>query len=330
MASAPRMAQAESVSGRAMTMGNSLRADAGRPGVHRVWIGHRRLQGWKDRVGICRWVCRGRGVCGRAGGERVRHDVEMEGLARVELAVSFAGLEGAAPGGVRERLEWAAGLGAKWVVLDGAAPGVRARELSRSARRDLGAMMRRAGLRCAGIDLWIPTRHLMDERHVDRAVGALVDASGLAGELAALTEGRAVVCCNLPREGEAEQVVGTIADDAARRGAVIADCAWPSRRDAGAVPGLGVGIDAATVLLAGEDPGRAVSRMGSAVACVRLSDADGSGRSPVGRGRLDRLGYEVAMVTAGVDGPMVIDSRGVRDGAGMVSRLLSDEGGSPF
>lgn len=245
----------------------------------------------------------------------------------IELGVSLAGLAGGAPLGLRERLEWVAGLGSRWVVLDGAAPGVRARELGRSARRDLAAMMRRNGLSCAGIDLWIPTRHFVEKGHVDRAVGALAEACGLASDLASLTDGRAVVCCALTREGEAEEVVRTIGEGALERHAVIADCAWPARSDAGDRAGLAIGIDPATVLLGGEDPGGAVSRLGGAVVCARLSDADGSGRTPVGRGRLDRLGYEVAVMTAGVPMPMIVDVRGVRDGAGVAARLMEEGGG---
>ncbi len=251
----------------------------------------------------------------------------MDGLPVIELGVSLAGLEGGPALGLRERLEWLAGVGSRWVVLDGSAPGVRARELGRSARRDLAAMMRRNGLSCAGVDLWIPARHFVEKAHVDRAVGALAEASELASDLAALTDGRAVVCCALTREGEADEVVRTIGEHALERHAVIADCGWPARSDAGDRAGLAVGIDPATVLLGGEDPGGAVSRLGSAVVCARLSDADGSGRTPVGRGRLDRLGYEVSVMTAGVPMPVIVDVRGVRDGVRVVKRLI-EEGGS--
>ena len=256
----------------------------------------------------------------------------MDGLPRIELGISLAGLDwGASQAGldVRAQIAWVAEMGLRWVVLDGSNAGVRAREMGRSARRDLASLLRRHEISCAGVDLWIPPKHLSDAERVDRAVEALGEAAGLAADLAALTGGRSVVCCTLARHGEAEEAVRSAVEHAARSGGVLADCGWPVRDDAaeGGVPGLGVGVDPATVLLAGEDPARTVSRLGGAVVCARLSDADDSGRVTPGRGRLDRLAYEVAAITAGVPMPMVLDLRGIRDGARHVARLIRDADG---
>lgn len=253
----------------------------------------------------------------------------MDGLPRIELGVSLAGLDwGGSEAGrdVRAQIAWVAETGLRWVVLDGSGAGIRAREMERSARRDLASLLRRHEVACAGVDLWIPAKHFSDPERVDRAVEALGEAAGLAADLAALTSGHAVVCCTLPRAGEADEAVRSAAERAARAGGVLADCGWPVREDCAdqGVPGLGVGVDPATILLADEDPARLVSRLGGAVNCVRLSDADESGRVVPGRGRLDRLSYEVAAITAGVPMPMVLDMRGVRDGARHVARLVRE------
>ena len=74
------------------------------------------------------------------------------------LSLSLAGLtprEGVAME-PRAAIEWAAGLGYRAVQLDGAAAGVRARDLDRSGRRDLAALLRRLQLGFSGLDLWIP------------------------------------------------------------------------------------------------------------------------------------------------------------------------------
>ncbi|MFI4897266.1 MAG: hypothetical protein ACIARR_05515, partial [Phycisphaerales bacterium JB059] len=74
--------------------------------------------------------------------------------------------------------------------------------------------------------------------------------------------------------------------------------------------GFGLGIDPATVLLGGEDPARLAA--GGGVASARLSDADGSGRRPVGAdGRLDVSAYGAALSVGGYGGDVVIDLRGL-------------------
>lgn len=242
------------------------------------------------------------------------------GRMELRLAVSLAGLVDprSTPGGphrtVRDAVDWAAQAGFRGVTLDGTAPGVRPRELDRSARRDLAASMRRVGLASAGVDLWIPPEHLDDARHADRAVAAAISAMELAGDLAALTEGQRTLSITLPRSTTGPATWRhTLEDEAQRLGVRIADCAWPTAADVDPTGPIGIGIDPALVLGAGEDPARAVSRAAAALVSVRVSDWNGVARVPVGRGRLDTLAFAVGVATAGYTGFAVADLRGTPD-----------------
>src|SRR5690606_13026801 len=87
-------------------------------------------------------------------------------------ALSIAGvrddpaLKGAGP---RAPIEAAAKAGFRAVALDASAAGLRPRDLDRSARRDLAALLRRLELAFAGLDLWIPPEHFASPEHADRA-----------------------------------------------------------------------------------------------------------------------------------------------------------------
>lgn len=148
------------------------------------------------------------------------------------LAISLAGLRKDDPtaawyAGPRAAVAWAAGLGVRGVQLDAAAPGVRARDLDRSARRDLAALLRRSGLEFTGLDLWLPGEHLKDTAHVDRAVAAITGAIALAGELAPLAgESGRLVSLMLPVATPAD-VIAQIGSEADHHGVMIADHAWP-------------------------------------------------------------------------------------------------------
>ena len=210
----------------------------------------------------------------------------------------------------RAAIEWAARLTYRAVQLDGAAPGLRPRELDRSARRDLASLLRRLELRFSGIDLWIPTAHFTDPAQVDRAVQAAAQALDLAAELAQLDgSGKGVVSLALP-EKPAPGALAALAAACDRSGASIADHAWPPREPHGAI---GVGIDPAAALMAGVDPAQEALRLPGAPVSARLSDVGPAGRIPAGRGRLDLLQYEVALVTRGYAGPLIVDLRGVPD-----------------
>jgi sugar phosphate isomerase/epimerase len=236
------------------------------------------------------------------------------------LSLSLAGLAAAElRDDPRAAIQWAAGLGYRSVQLDAAAAGVRPRELDRSGRRDLAASLRRLELGFSGLDLWIPPAHFVDPAQADRALGAAAAALELAADLSRLVGGDgAVVSIALPEKSPAA-LAGSLASQADRVGARIADHQWPARAGDGPV---GVGIDAATLLAAGADPAAEVSRLARAPASARLSDFAPGGRVAVGEGRLDVLAYRVALATKGYGRPLVVDLRGVRNQEAAAARTL--------
>lgn len=228
-------------------------------------------------------------------------------LEPLAISISMAGVPREI--GVREQIAWLASLGARAVTLDAGV--LRARDLDRSARRDIASLLRRSQLELAGIDAWIPPEHFDRSETVDRAIAAVVGACELAAEVAPLVGGRSrpVVSVMLPGEGAAD-AARAVAAAAERTGAILADHAWPPQlRD-----GIGVGIDPAAVLMGGGDPALASSSTES-IASARLSDVSAHGRIAVGDrgGRLDTLAYQIALSTAGYAGHVVVDVRGVAD-----------------
>ena len=238
---------------------------------------------------------------------------------RHPLALALLGITsveiGAEP---RSQVRWAADAGYRALQLNAAAPGVRPRDLDRSARRDVAALLRRHGLTSSGVDLFIPPDHLADPTHADRAIGAIIGAIELAADLAELTAGDPIFSTALPRDPNADDAIHAIAEAAQARSVRVADHAWPpTDRPAGSP--IGVGIDPAAVFLgandAGDapaDPARAVPFLRDRLAGVRLSDLDASGRVPPGDGRLDELAYLVAITTSCFPGRLVVDLRGLR------------------
>lgn len=230
------------------------------------------------------------------------------------LSLSLAGFAGigAAPS-VRELISRAAEIGYRGVALDTSAPGVRPRDLSRGARRDLAAMLRRHELIFAGADLWIPPAHFADAANTDRAIAAVASSLGLAREIASLVPGSsATVSVSLPDEPAAD-VLQTLIAAARSLGARIAD----TRPGADAnittenADAIGVGVDPASLLLTGFDPAAETARLGPLVANTRLSDADHAGRAPLGAGRLDLHAYKIALTLADAAGPIIADMRGL-------------------
>jgi sugar phosphate isomerase/epimerase len=237
---------------------------------------------------------------------------------RLELAVALSGLEADpdAPwaGGTRAALDWAARAGFRWVELDGTAPGLRARELDRSGRRDLAAILRRTGLGLSGVDLWIPAGHFDEPAKMDRAVSAALASIELASDLSALIGGPAsgLLAMLLPAVGDALDVLARAAE---RHGVTIADYGHIADRKGARAsrPSIGAGIDPAASLLRSADPAKEVMALGAGLAQARLSDADATGRIAVGRGNLDVLGYMTSLIAAGHCQPVVLDLRGVAD-----------------
>jgi hypothetical protein len=247
-------------------------------------------------------------------------------MTRSDLAIALAGLEPATTGvDPAAQLAWAATIGFSAVRLNLLARGTRARDLDRSARRGLGATLRRLELGFHGLDLWIPPEHFLEPERLDRAVGAVTAAIELAEELASLagTEGaRPPVGCTLPPD-LAEDVTRTLGQVAERHHIPIADHACPAREHP--TESLAIGIDPATVLLVGkETPAKAVARAGHHAACIRLSDAAQHGRVEPGvaGGRLDLETFAASVSVGGSHRPVVLDLRGIADQAAAAQRII--------
>lgn len=225
----------------------------------------------------------------------------------------------------RQHMEWAATCGFRWITLDAASPGLRPRELDRSGRRDLAALLRRLELGIMGIDLWIPPEHFARSEHAERAVDATLAAIDLTADLAGLNRGERVLSLSLPRDREdAVTAIATVVAHADSRGVEIADHTWPPP-EAGAAGLTRVGLDPAAVLLAGDNPAKAAARTGERLAVARLSDASDFGRvAPGGRdGRLNDLAYVVALETAKYRRPVVLDARGIANPRGTATDALA-------
>lgn len=213
----------------------------------------------------------------------------------------------------RQLLESAAAAGFRWVTLDAAMPGIRPRDLDRSARRDLAALLRRLELGLMGVDLWIPPAHFATPDRVDRAIEVSVSAVELAADLVSLSGGSSVVSLTLPADrDDAAAAIGMLSGKADARDVVLADHTWPPAEPERA-SSVRVGLDPAAVLLAGGNPAKAAAGLGSRLAVARLSDASDVTRIvPGGRdGRLNDLAYVVALDTAGYGLPIVLDARGL-------------------
>lgn len=237
----------------------------------------------------------------------------MPVLEPLELSLSLTDVPLEVP--PRGVASWVGSQGFRWLQLNGAARGFRARELDSSARRDLAGTLTRAEVRLSGMDLWIPPEHFADPVHVDRGVGAVVSTAELLGELRRLgaTTTTPVVCVMLPGEPH-EGVPSALAAAGDAHGVVVVDHA-PTAADTAVW-----GADPAAVLMGGGEPSTEVSRRGPRVMAARLNDANAMGRCAVGSGRLDVLEYAMALSTAGVGGPVVVDLRGLPDAARAIER----------
>lgn len=240
------------------------------------------------------------------------------------MSLALVGLK--APVSLREQVEWAASKGFRAVQLNAAAAGARPRELGRSARRDIGAMLRRQELTLSGVDLWIPASHFLDPAYADHAVSTACEAIDFASDLAQLTSGRASLSLHLPDDRAAGAgLLQTLADRCQRAGARIADHAWPPAPAQDSDP-IGVGVDPATILLAGDAPESALAQVAKRLVGARLSDISAAGRVTPGRGRLDLLEYFVAASMVPAASPLVLDLRGITDQARTVEALVEPTG----
>jgi hypothetical protein len=257
---------------------------------------------------------------------------------------------------LREQLSLARSIGFRAAQLDGTAAGLRARELDRSARRELAALIRRAELGFSGIDLWIPSAHFAEQSSADRAVAATVGALELCADLTRLVgppparrpldvqqDERAAhapmprhvaagvpvpaMCVSLP-ERPIPGVIAALraaADSFGTRltnfGHALDRSAAGSGGDApaGASDPILPGIDPITIIATGGDPAKLVAatpRLGAA----RVSPAaklTGAAASP-----FDLVAYRVALAVIEFDGWVTADVREQRDPAVAASSLL--------
>ncbi len=253
-------------------------------------------------------------------------------MAGIDYAV--IGADRIAPGGERVKavLAWLAASGARGTRVDATMSGIRPRELDRSGRRDLAALLRRSELAFAGVDVFVPPEHLIKPETVDRAVSSVLGAIDLAADLASLAAGSVVA--RSPVVGAAASVsvslhaktppdvVRSIADHAAGRSVRIADHAWPipdAVFGADENAAIGVGLDPATALSGGTDPIALAARLGRRTASARVSDVPssfgamgGSGRVTPGTGRLDLVAYLATLTTVGYQGHAILDLSGLK------------------
>jgi sugar phosphate isomerase/epimerase len=245
------------------------------------------------------------------------------------LAPTIRPLAQAVGGAARKALMFAAERGFHAVQLDATMPGLRPRELDKSARRDLGATLRRAGLAVSGLDFFIPADHYLDPAHTDRAVESAHAALGLAADL-----DRAAVSLNLPAVEADPQIVSgllTAADGLGIRLALHHDqdpaelLAWLKGQDDSLVGG---GLDPAALIAARRDPVAELQTFGDRLVVARLSDArrglaDGT-RCVVGQGDLDLMSYRVSVdLAARRTGPVVLDLRMLADPLAAAERALA-------
>ncbi|MBX9737998.1 MAG: hypothetical protein K2X32_13840 [Phycisphaerales bacterium] len=251
------------------------------------------------------------------------------------MSLALAGLQLAGdesrgtPDKLRGWLHFARSLGLAGVWLNGAMPDLRARELDRSARRELAALLRRHDLVLAGMDLLIPPAHFTDPAHLDRALGAASDAMGLLSDLRALLKDmpragggdqQSVLCLTLPRD-PSPAVRSELASGAEKHGVRIADLSWhrqipasdaaQPRRDTGTP--LGHALDPAAALMGGDDPVALVGTFASELYNVRLTDASSDGRCVPGKGRLNIAEMQIALSAWRYSGFVTLDLRGVAD-----------------
>ncbi len=239
---------------------------------------------------------------------RGRNDSTISGMLGLpEISISTAGYLTGSPS-PKAAIEEIHAIGVRGISLDAAAPDFRPRELTRSARRDLAASLRRRELEFTGLDLWIPPEHFADATHVHRAIDAVNQAAEMSSELAALVGGRSTPTVSVVLASDMNPTDRVaIGANAQRVGGIIADHQPEQDQH---VSGIGIGIDPTMVLMTGHSPGKAVTRAGKNLASVRLSDLSAMGRCVVGSqgGKLDVRGYAGALIVAGQEW-IVLDVR---------------------
>jgi len=240
----------------------------------------------------------------------------------LRLSPAIGGIIRRTGANLRRTLQRLASAGFATVQLDANVSGLRPRELTQSARRDLISLLRRYGASPAGIDLFIPRKHYLDPQLVDRAMTATTEAIAFAADLGRLPLSLTLPAADLP--GELAQTLIAAADGCGVPLAVHSESQmagleqWIRTVD---LPTLGAAVAPAALLSQGQDPAAVIQRLGDRLLVARLSDlqsgdsgdaAAAGVRCPVGQGDLDLPRYRVACDLAQQRiGPVILDLRGL-------------------
>lgn len=252
-----------------------------------------------------------------------------------ELSIAMIGLsaEPNRPWGESPRsfMGWAARVGFRGVQLDATARGLRARDLGRSARRDLAASLRRLELEPSGFDFLIPAEHLLDPTKADHAMIAMTAALELAGEVCGQAGGDRTLTVRLPEPAAAGEDAAAdtrraekiaelrrfVSASAERHGVRVGDLSAGAIEHASGM--LGVAVDPSVSMGRNESPGKRAARAGERLASARLSDAADAARVVPGSGDLELLAYAGSLSVTPIGqlpgSRVVLDLRGVADAA---------------
>ncbi|MAJ46383.1 MAG: hypothetical protein CBC35_03595 [Planctomycetes bacterium TMED75] len=224
-------------------------------------------------------------------------------------------------------LELASRLGFRSVTLSAAQPGLRPRELDRSARRGLLAELRRLELECSSIDLFIPPEHFTSTETIERALDAVRGALDLATDLGARS-----LFLRLPSESledamlESTEELNRLAESRVVRLLDVGLSGRALRSLESAQPiAIGIGLDTASWLADQRDPLEGLITHGAMVGGLRLVDLDetGSRTAPVAGGRIDLDSLRRALTLEVQPRSVVLDARGWADPLSDSARSLA-------
>lgn len=209
----------------------------------------------------------------------------------------------------RQRIETARALGARAVLLDASLPGVRPRELDRSARRGLCALLRRMELRLDGAELPIPAPHFADPATQDRALAAVAETSAFLAEAAALAETTRLLHLAAP-------------DPQAAAAAAPHDITLTAPAQPDLPQPYSAALDLGAVVLAGSDPVAAVGATPK-LGAIRLTDARNGARCALGHGDVDVFALHAAAATVAPEASLIIDTTNLPDARAAAEQTLA-------
>lgn len=236
------------------------------------------------------------------------------------LSVTLAPLVATGAFDIRSAIAAIADAGFQSAQLSAALPGLRPRELSQRARKDVLATLGRKGLALGGIDLMIPHNDWLKDATQDKALAATLATIELAADL-----GQTTLALTLPVENLPDDITNELIIAADGRNVPLAVHAehnlpalktWLARFD---TPALGAAIDPAALLGEDEDPINAVIDLASRVRAARLDDwrttsaAHQGGRCPLGTGALEVLMYRGALTACPGLRNIVVELRNLTD-----------------